>query len=160
VDKAATDFYNRTQANLRKECKLCFKQRSKQNHAIRKTKPKVKVNMQHCTKCMKLKPAGDFHKDIKTPTGIYSLCKPCAGTERDTRKYKITEKKLKDLISQLSCEICKTELPCRKDKKIDHNHATGNVRGILCNDCNQGLGRFKDDTRLLANAIAYLNKNK
>lgn len=43
---------------------------------------------------------------------------------------------------------------------IDHNHKTGKVRGLLCNNCNNGLGRFKDSTSLLNKAIDYLNKNE
>jgi hypothetical protein len=39
---------------------------------------------------------------------------------------------------------------------IDHNHQTGNVRGLLCNACNKGLGFFKDDARLIQKALNYL----
>jgi hypothetical protein len=56
-----------------------------------------------------------------------------------------------------ACEICgKTT-----DKRLmmDHCHATGEVRGILCFNCNVGLGMFLDSTNLLDNAIKYLNSN-
>ena len=39
---------------------------------------------------------------------------------------------------------------------IDHCHTTGKVRGILCPCCNTGLGQLKDNTQVLARAIAYL----
>lgn len=39
---------------------------------------------------------------------------------------------------------------------VDHCHETGNVRGLLCNNCNQGLGLFKDNINNLGRAIEYL----
>lgn len=57
-----------------------------------------------------------------------------------------------------SCKICKT--PFGSEKKylphIDHDHATGKVRGLLCDYCNRGLGAFKDNIESLKNAISYL----
>ena len=51
-----------------------------------------------------------------------------------------------------------------KDKQdqavIDHDHKTGKLRGLLCHQCNVGLGNFKDSTNRMLNAIMYLSKAK
>jgi Recombination endonuclease VII len=52
------------------------------------------------------------------------------------------------------CKICKAE-PVTV-LSVDHCHYTGKVRGLLCSHCNTGLGMFKDDPLLLAEAIKYL----
>lgn len=43
---------------------------------------------------------------------------------------------------------------------VDHCHKSGEIRGLLCNDCNVGLGKFKDNVRSLERAIAYLTKHQ
>jgi protein-arginine kinase activator protein McsA len=55
-----------------------------------------------------------------------------------------------------SCAICKRLFSYDLKPVIDHNHATENVRGILCGACNGGLGLFKDNKILLLSAISYL----
>ena len=78
--------------------------------------------------------------------------------ERRCNKYGITED-LYNLLVELQnnkCSICKNDFT--KTPNIDHCHTTGIVRGLLCTECNQGIGFLKDNTEYLSNAIKYLNK--
>lgn len=58
-----------------------------------------------------------------------------------------------------ACGICPATTPT-KDRfwALDHNHATGKVRGILCMHCNVGIGQFKDDPQRLRRAADYLER--
>lgn len=56
------------------------------------------------------------------------------------------------------CAICGEDTVSKL--RIDHDHKTMKVRGVLCNDCNLGLGRFKDSPERLSAAIVYLTGSK
>ena len=56
-----------------------------------------------------------------------------------------------------TCEICGEQDPALH---IDHDHSTGNVRGLLCANCNRGLGMFRDDPGILRKAIEYLGHRR
>jgi len=55
------------------------------------------------------------------------------------------------------CAICKKhQSELKRALAVDHDHETGQVRGLLCANCNLALGHLKDDPGLLCNAIKYL----
>jgi len=59
------------------------------------------------------------------------------------------------------CPVCKKRTIAGVTSKVvlEHNHLTGKVGGWICDSCNTGLGRFKDDEELLKSAIDFLKKN-
>ena len=59
------------------------------------------------------------------------------------------------------CAICgKTSVEEGKRLSVDHDHETGQIRGLLCMHCNLGLGWFMHDLELLGNATAYLEQRE
>jgi hypothetical protein len=73
-------------------------------------------------------------------------------------KYRLTPAQYKAMLDEQDgrCAICDF-LPYRThDLYIDHNHETGKVRGLLCSNCNTGLGLFKDNPRIVDRAWEYL----
>lgn len=71
--------------------------------------------------------------------------------------YGITNEDYDQLLAQQDgvCAIC-GNLPGKQVLEIDHDHATGLVRGLLCHKCNVGIGFLNDDTVVLHKAIEYL----
>lgn len=57
-------------------------------------------------------------------------------------------------------EIKKDKVPRTGKPRIDHNHQTGEIRGLLCADCNIVLGCLKDNAFILINATKYLQNHK
>ncbi len=72
-------------------------------------------------------------------------------------KYGLTTEQYRTLLDKQegTCAICSQDAPARA-LHVDHDHETGEVRGLLCNNCNRGLGLLKDDVVVLRSAITYL----
>ncbi len=116
-----------------------------------------------------------FHANRTSPSGFQTYCKKCqysqgakyrTGPKRRLvmrrshlrRKYGISledYQAMADKQNQL-CAICGE----KKDLHVDHNHASGMIRGLLCGDCNRALGLFSDSTDVLRKAILYLDGNE
>jgi len=83
-------------------------------------------------------------------------------------RYKITPAAIYAIYKLQSgrCAICDIEGDIRElgfqakvPMCIDHSHTSGNVRGLLCSNCNTGLGLLKDNRVILRQAIKYLTKH-
>lgn len=73
-------------------------------------------------------------------------------------RYGLTVECYNSMLKQQNncCKICLQPFNGKKSPHIDHDHRTGNVRGILCSTCNSGLGMLKDKPFILARTILYL----
>lgn len=84
---------------------------------------------------------------------------------RIKKEYGITMQAAEAMLSAQGggCAICAKPLSIAQEGKaaadyshVDHCHTTGKVRGILCNNCNHGIGKFMDNPDLLRAAANYL----
>lgn len=117
-----------------------------------------------CTRCSTEKPAtlDYFPPHNKKRNGFDSWCRKCRASYRSSinrGKFRnvISDEALLELKATVKeCVICGTSEPL----VVDHDHATGQIRGLLCNHCNRGLGHFRDDSDLLDFARMYLLASK
>ncbi len=129
--------------------------------------------MKTCSKCREDKPSSEFFKNKAQKDGFANQCKPCH-TENERwkhmrNKYGLTPDSFWALYNEQDglCAICEVDIqPFEKRAgkhkigcAVDHCHETGNVRGLLCNLCNMGLGLFRDTPELLTSAIKYLERS-
>ena len=89
-------------------------------------------------------------------------CRLCHARNTRRRAYGLEWEDFEKMWSKQGqkCAICKIEFSSTKDACVDHNHTSGKIRGLLCNNCNNGLGRFLDNTENLKEAIKYLKMNE
>jgi len=83
------------------------------------------------------------------------------GREKQLQKtYGITLDQYNKMLADQNgvCAICNGICTAKKCLSVDHDHATNNVRGLLCHTCNVGLGKFKDNLTILREAALYLDK--
>jgi hypothetical protein len=102
--------------------------------------------------------------------GTY-CCRDClavANHDGQVRRHGQTTKEYQALLDKQNgqCAICGAREGHRSSRgrecrlAIDHDHRSGAVRGLLCNNCNRGLGRFKDSVDLLEAALRYLQRGQ
>ena len=125
-----------------------------------------------CPDCTMVKPLTEFGRNAASTSGVASYCKPChnargrvsedlVGGERTyhlRRRYGITAEDADAMLEEQGgfCAVCRTEPALH----VDHDHATGAVRALLCLGCNGGLGQVKDDPEVLRAAAHYVGRHR
>lgn len=126
-----------------------------------------------CNVCLVDKDLSQFYRHTSTKDRLHTSCKDCHNKESLTNYYKrggynsaqhyrstygITTEELERMKKAQNnfCAICKEE----KRLVLDHNHANKRIRKLLCDKCNQGLGSFNDNSKLLIEAANYIEDNK
>jgi hypothetical protein len=142
-------------------CRDCFarRYRRKQQAAGKVVVPlDIPPGHKFCRTCRAVKPQTDFGIRRAAPDGLMAACRPCRSQlgRRDhlKRQYDLTEQEV-DAMREAQggvCAICRTAPAMH----VDHDHGTGQVRGMLCFSCNAALGHFKDDPAVLRRAARYL----
>jgi hypothetical protein len=89
-------------------------------------------------------------------------CKTCHVHGWRSRMYGVDVEKYAQMMEDQgeACAICDAPFTPENLAHIDHCHDSGKVRGLLCNNCNNGIGRFKDDVARLRAAISYLESHQ
>jgi|VirMetMinimDraft_7_1064189.scaffolds.fasta_scaffold152421_2 hypothetical protein len=128
-----------------------------------------------CNKCNEDKATTFYNRNVSAADGRKSICKPCEkeGKVRYSKEYYQNRSllgrygiTLEDynkmlLLQESRCKICDVhQKHCDKRLAVDHCHTTGEVRGLLCQHCNTGLGQFRDNTAFLKEAINYLEQTQ
>ena len=132
------------------------------------------MDLQTCPKCGQEKPTDNFYS-------FKRACKSCLLEKqrryRNSRpnfhrahnlkqRYGLSPDEYQSILAHqnFTCAICEVEIShaleytAKRSVVVDHNHETGEVRGILCSKCNLVLGHARESTDILYRAIVYLSE--
>jgi hypothetical protein len=111
-----------------------------------------------CSKCHKTKPESEFYKKDRSGR-LDRTCKVCRIIRQREKNLGVTQEDYLAMYKKQEgrCGICRSRLYSKRYKAfaVDHCHDTGRIRGLLCTNCNTGLGLFKDDPIALQRAIEW-----
>lgn len=139
--------------------------------------------LKKCPECKNTKPKDDFYNDKSTRDKLSCYCKGCnrkkvknwrinngeknreIDRKQNLRKYGLTSEEYYKIHEKQGgvCAICgKRETQIYLGKllrlSVDHNHKTGETRGLLCRKCNCTIGNVNENTGTLEEMIKYLEK--
>lgn len=119
---------------------------------------------QVCRTCETEKPSTEFRKNWRRESGLDFNCHDCVSQINRLARFGITPEQYQEMhdVQGGVCAICEKPEKSRaqsgrvKSLAVDHDHETGAVRGLLCANCNKGIGNLGDDPEILIAGAAYL----
>lgn len=127
------------------------------DEARRHVATRVATGIKPCPRCGDEKSMDEFHVNTNAADGCTGWCKRCQKDHKLRKTYGITVSEYERMSADqdAACCICgETEALL----VVDHDHDTGDIRGLLCRACNRGIGMLSDDPKLLTRATAYLSE--
>jgi hypothetical protein len=113
----------------------------------------------HCVDCRRKYEVQNYHRNKHKRPYIYEQHRDIKLRRAYGLNYGDYEKMFAD--QNGLCAICGTsDTGRRKAFHVDHCHETGKIRGLLCGNCNSGIGNLRDDIGLLNKAIKYLEGSR
>lgn len=112
-----------------------------------------------CSVCKVEQPEAEFY--LHSGGRRRTECRACVASARRRRVYGVTGPEFEGMLERQGgrCAICRTDDPGPTGVwSIDHHHGSGQVRGLLCNNCNGGIGFLKDDPLIIRAALAYVEQ--
>lgn len=136
---------------LRSQCKVCARQ-TRQNY-VEKFPERVLAS--------KTRHAQNNHARIRELARARDRANPDKVKARNLRKRGLSVSEFNGLLEKQSglCAICRSDTPRAKGRfRVDHDHRTQEIRGLLCHPCNVALGLMRDDVDVLLRAALYLKR--
>jgi len=117
-----------------------------------------------CRTCEVEKPLNKDHFYWRSDNKKFrSECKECTKEVQIKNKFGIDYIEYHKMLKSQGyrCEICRSRLESSRYTKfaVDHNHKTGQVRGLLCTSCNTAIGLMKESPERFLSAIKYLQRH-
>ncbi|MCK9569494.1 endonuclease VII domain-containing protein [Candidatus Pacearchaeota archaeon] len=105
----------------------------------------------------------EYQKQQKAAAKAWQDAHPQKRKANRIKKFGITLEEFNQIMQKQGscCAICGYSDQSNKKffPMVDHDHVSGKVRGLLCSNCNQAIGKFKDDITIIESAISYLRRN-
>lgn len=169
-------------ARRSRSCSKCGQKTSAEKHR------KYTSDTKYCPDCETQLPVEAFNRKLREPSGRQPICRTCASKRNKTWRAEYPElakqrgaasrQRHRDYYRDRAlrstvgitlehkqqmyaaqngrCAICQQHF---ESLDVDHDHTTGKVRALLCNNCNRGIGHLQDKAEILRAAAAYLEEH-